>query len=1129
MRRTPSILSAWASVAVISLGFPPAVAAAAETTITFDNLPAYTRVTNQYPGIFFASPSEFGFTLGKPAKGATGDYCGAPTIEETPATHSPPKAAAIYCGGQEFGPAGTFAALTDYANKVSAYVGNPYETGEAFRLEAYDIERNLIGSVEVKALGPGINTPVSFEAPSYEIAYFALYATNAVGGPSAIGVDDLSFTSGEAAPAISLLAGVGGGRFAQGAQVERAVSLIRHNGSEGEVELRATGLPSGVSASFKPQVLTGTETASTLTLNVAANAPLGATTGFLEADPKTVKAGSAVSTVPVDVAVVPPFSVWASTPVTVPPCSSAGTLVRTTTGQGFSGPVDLALTTGGQTSDLASLALGKSALAPAEFWNLGFGFGGLNEQTLSIARNGNGPATGSFQVFVTGTSGSLSEPTATVDVQRGPPIVRLIAPSSGRTPQALQPGTPVTIYGEGFCPGTTVQFGNPGQPPTPDWKPTATATASFVNSSGTVLTVNVPPLAYRGPVTVTSAGASATAPAQVTIDNYRDVNGYSFHNIGHPNITFARLAEAFGHWQTYITINPCVIFDCSFDVRNPWAIVIQWIAEATIGGAHGGDCWGFSLSSQRFLEGVRSIAEFDGAATNIFGLPETEALENYLTAQQLTLLSNEVLGRWLAATTVHVTEGPFFGSLAVQSEVEDALRRGEHPIIFLVSGSDAHAVVAYNVEEAGFDDYYIDGYDSNAPAGAGEYPFSQIHVSGGNWSLPSTEINGGIGGIVVEDPGSVPIQPTLIGPGVLETALSDLGGILFGSSGPPSASGTGRGAPPSRVSQVEDAAHHTLFDAGGNLNTDPKTRLAGAPFVPPVGSGGLAPTTHGQPQMVLLPPHAGTLRATVEGTGGGSDTHTLLGHGVIGEIDTQASKGVKDTLTLTPGAGEVGFSTQAQRKPLRLTLTAVVAKESRVAAISTTSFGGRGDSMAFTRAQRAVTLTHHGGATTFSVVLSAVGPRTLPVVFKSGPLRIGAGATARLEDIHWGALGRSAVRVRIGGRTFLLHNHARSAHSASIATLRARIHHGRASVTIVRTRRRLPAGSTLAFSWMVRTGGHVVAAHSVEQSAGTYSATYKFKPKRKGRYEVTGTVTVITINGVMQNTSQRSRNVVFTI
>jgi len=1163
LRKPASLRSLAAFASLLSLLALPAVAQAAEetATINFDDLPSLTRVTNQYEatkGILFASPFEYGFADSEPGNGSAdaAAFCGAPYTREDSMTSSPPNEAVFSCGGGEFPIAGTFAVLTNYARKVSAKVGDPELPGSnTFRLDAYNVEKELIGSAEATSLTQEINTPISFEAPGgkYEIAYFALYRRIPQNDESfLVGMDDIELITDSAqAPAISIAASVGG-RLPQGTKSERQVSIVRHNHSEGPVELKAQGLPSGVSASFNPAILNSTETKSTLTLAVAENAPTAETTGVLEALPKVVKAGTATSTVPVTLAVVAPFNVYvglassipASTTITAPPCSTAAVGVRTTIEAPFSSPVSLALSTSGETPDVSSLTLEKTVLEPSDF-NLS----GVNEQTLRITRNGNGASAGSFNVYVLGTSGSFFEPAATVIVTRGAPVVSSISTSSGRTPQALQAGTPVTISGSGFCPGTTVQFGNSKAVATPS-----------INSNGTQLTMNVPRLATSGPVSVTSGGASASAPTPMTIDSYRNVNGYPFHNYL-PSIDFEQLTDAFGEDQTYDTIDLCWPFGCNIHFRDPMAMILNAIANASL---DSGACFGISLSSQRFLEGDRSLSEFPpGSASNIFGLEgqggPSGQLTNFINAMHVSQLSTEFLSHWLTTSTSQGTAGGVSMSKSVFEEIQSVLNSGRHPLVALQEGGTGHVVVAYDLEGAP-GDYYIDVYDSNDPFGQGgdenstdgshhqqNWETSRIHVgSDGEWTLPSTGISGGVTGLVVTDPASLPTHPTMpTGLGLLKA----IGGGLFGSAGPGSTTGAGHMAPPpSTVTQLSDSAGHTLFAANGALNTNPATRLAAAPFSPLVGARAHSAANDAQPPIILLPPGVGALKATITGTGTGPDTHTLIGHGFAGQIDTQASNGVKDTLALLPGGGQVGFSTAAAHKPLTLTLIGAASKERRTAQISTTSFGGPGDVLAFTGGQSGLAFTHHGAATTFSLTLSGLGPRSAPSVFQSGPLHITAGATARIGAIRWSALAGSTLRIRIGGRTLVVHNHAHAAHLASIGSLRAKKGRGGAvSLSIAAALHQLPAGAQVAFAWTVHSGRRVVATHATlahfqtgsrcyvhgicvrPGAPSSASYTFTFKPKRKGRYSLTGTVTVVTIQGVTQSASRASRTLSFKV
>ena len=116
----------------------------------------------------------------------------------------------------------------------------------------------------------------------------------------------------------------------------------------------------------------------------------------------------------------------------------------------------------------------------------------------------------------------------------------------------------------------------------------------------------------------------------------------------------------------------------------------------------------------------------------------------------------------------------------------------------LRDGTEGHVVVAYNVEGAP-PDWYIDVYDSNDPFNyqgnentpdgslhEAQFQASRIHVgSGGNWSLPSTNISGDMTGLVVADPASL-FYSTMV------TSPSGLVNVIFGSAGPVARASPGR-------------------------------------------------------------------------------------------------------------------------------------------------------------------------------------------------------------------------------------------------------------------------------------------------------------------------------------------------
>ena len=176
-----------------------------------------------------------------------------------------------------------------------------------FILDAYDINRRLLSSRRVTTTAPGITTPITFDSGSFDIAYFALY-DNSGGINEPVGMDNLSFNTGGAPPAVSLLLS-GYVLLSQGQTAQYNVSLFRHNGSNGNVSLDLAGLPAGAHGSFNPSTVTGTNTTSTLTLSVDDNAPLSLGKFTIIATPGA-GAGTVVQQVAASIQVVQPFATY---------------------------------------------------------------------------------------------------------------------------------------------------------------------------------------------------------------------------------------------------------------------------------------------------------------------------------------------------------------------------------------------------------------------------------------------------------------------------------------------------------------------------------------------------------------------------------------------------------------------------------------------------------------------------------------------------------------------------------------------------------------------------------------------------------------------------------------------------
>jgi hypothetical protein len=1123
-----------ASLALVLVGLPATVsnAAVVTTTIDDDTLAVGSQVS-QYP---VASPEiSFpatvpGFTFGAaPGNGVLSnqDCLGPPVVEAVSDTHTPPHALQMpLCGADEFPGHGIFAALTGTADAASAYVGDPGGFDDPFELDAYDSAGNLLGTTTMTTpdnpADEGILWPISYSQPGvFTIAYVAIYLLGTTDHDT-IGMDDFSVEWGGGVPAITLTA-VPGGNLAPGVAVQRTLTIGRLNGSDGNVDLSVTGLPATDQVTFSPSVLTGTATTSQVTISVAADAPLGQGVGTVTASPETPEGGSGPVSAPLGIGVVAPFSVATEYPtLSVEPCSKAATDVTTRVAGGFAGtPIDLGVSETGSSPDFSSIAVQDALLSnPGDFP------GGANTQPLTVVRDEQPGPAGSFDLMITPSSGTFTEPALTIHVDReSPKITSVFQTSYDLTPQGGQPGSLVTIDGAGFCPNAVVEFGNKD----------AVATPVSVSPSGTEITVRVPKLATDGPLTVENIPAGSNTPSSsatsaqiVTINSYRNFNGYQFHNYS-PHIDFAQMTQAFGEGQTYISINLCII-GCTVHIRNPFAMVLNAIANSEIGGANGGSCFGFSLSTVRILMGQKAVSDFPNNSNGtIFGL-DTPAgpsgpLTDYINAMSVSQFSANFMAAVRAGVDHHAQEGGPAAAQEAYHQIQTILAQGRYPMITLQQGNEGHEVVAYNLEGSP-GNYFIDVYDSNEPFQAAENKPSNADLhkalvnnsrisvnSQGNWSLPSTNFQGNMSGLVVTDPASLPQDPTMI------SSLKGLAWLIFGSDGPGDTVGTGAaGPPPSTVTELSDSSGHTLYNPNGTLNTNPGTRLDASPYAPLVAGTSPATAASAHPQTIVVSNGKSALHATVTETGRGTDTHTFLGPGFVAQVSTPATRGTTDTLTLAPGDG-AGLATSAASKPVSITLIAAHGNGDRTAQVSTTAARGAGIMASFNAARSALTFVNHGQATTFKISLSDTEPSATPATFTSGPIRIGEDGTATIESIKWSSLTDSTLKVKAGRRTMTIRNTYRPAILASVASLKAgKVHHRKIVLSIRDKTRKLPAGTQIAFTWIIRRGRKIIARHSLLTAPSTRTARYTFTARTPGRYTVTAAVTAVVLSGITATT-----------
>jgi hypothetical protein len=1119
------------SLALVGVMLPVTASNASVITTTIDDdTLAVGSLVPQYPAdspeITFPPTTPPNFTVGAvPGTHVLSDQdCfGPPTVEAVSDTQTPPHALQMpLCGPTEFPDHGVFAALTGTADAVSAYVGDPGGFDDPFELDAYDSAGNLLGTSTITTpdnpADEGILSPISYRQPGvFTIAYVALYLVGTT-DHNTIGMDDFSVEWGGGVPAITL-ASVPGGSFAPGVTVQRTLTISRLNGSAGNVDLSIAGLPADEQVTFSPSVLTGTNTTSQVTITVDATAPPGQNGGgTVTASPETPEVGSAPVSAFLGIGVVAPFTVSSQFPtLSVEPCSKAATDVETRIGGGFAGtPIALGVSETGSSPDFSSIAVQDPLLSnPGDF------SGGLNTQALTVVRDEQPGPAGSFDLKVTPTSGTFTEPALTIHVDREAPEITSVSPPGYElTPQGGQPGSLITIDGNGFCPNAVVEFGNEH----------AVATPISVNPSGTQITVRTPRLATDGPLTVenipagsTTPSSSATSSQNALINSYRNIDGYQFHNYI-PHVVFSQMTQAFGEGQTYISVNLCLI-SCTVHVRNPLAMALNAIVNDAIGHSGGGGaCYGFALSTQRILMGQKAVSDFPNNSNGtIFGLDTPSGpsgpLTDYINAMAASQFNGPFLHHWLSEVTSHIADGGSASAQDVYNDIHNILAQGRYPLIALRDGGEGHMVVAYNLEGSP-GNYFIDVYDSNDEFQSVENSNADFHQSQvndsrisvdshGDWSLKSTTMQGGMPGLVVTDPASLPQDPPMI------SSIDGLIDLFFGSAGPGDTVGTAAaGPPPSAITQLSDSSGHTLYNPDGSLNTNPATRLDGSPYAPSVAGTRIATTASARPQMIVAANGTSALHATVSETGRGTDTHTFIGPGFTAQVSTPATPGITDALTLTP-AGGVGVATSATTKPVSITLIAAHGDGDRTAQISTTAVKGAGVMASFNAARSALTFANYGQATTFKISLSDTEPGATPATFTSGPIRIGEDGTATIESIKWSSLTGSTLKVKAGRRTMTIRNTYRPEVLASVASLSAgKVHHGKIVLSIRDKTRKLPAGTQIAFTWVIRRGQKTIATHSLLTAPGTRTAKYTFTAKTPGRYTLTAAVTAVVLSGI---------------
>lgn len=146
----------------------------------------------------------------------------------------------------------------------------------------------------------------------------------------------------QATPTIAVAATTSSATAARGASASYPITITRGGGYTGNVDLAATGVPTGVTATFTPATLTSGVTASTLTLAVGPTAAAGTNTITVTASGSGVTAQQTTVTLTVPTPAITLVSGSATASVVQGATTTIPVTVTRT--NGFTGPIDIAVT-----------------------------------------------------------------------------------------------------------------------------------------------------------------------------------------------------------------------------------------------------------------------------------------------------------------------------------------------------------------------------------------------------------------------------------------------------------------------------------------------------------------------------------------------------------------------------------------------------------------------------------------------------------------------------------------------------------------------------------------------------------------------------------------------------------------
>ena len=384
-------------------------------------------------------------------------------------------------------------AAAEYGSTGSTSCNSSNGTGVAPSCIFYDV---TFGDMDVDCVGPncyladGAVGVLSTSNTAFNPAYGATTGWDFATGIGTVNATNLvNNWPGSSAQNFTLSASAASLTITQGSSGGSTIAITPQNGFSANVSLSASGLPSGVSASFNPATAT---TSSTLTLTASASAAIGTATVTV-----TGKSGSLTQQTKVTLTVNPSgsFTLSASpNSLTIVQGNKNTSNITVNPLNGFNGAVSLSA---------SGLPNGVTAsFNPAST---------SSTSTLTLTASGTATA-GTVTVTVTGTSAGLTASTTiSLTVTATPDFSLSASPTSLSIARGAKGTTTVTITPlNGFNGSVTLSASGLHSGATASFTPNPATSAS-------TLTLTAGKRATNGTFTVTITGKSGTLTRQTSI------------------------------------------------------------------------------------------------------------------------------------------------------------------------------------------------------------------------------------------------------------------------------------------------------------------------------------------------------------------------------------------------------------------------------------------------------------------------------------------------------------------------------------------------------------------------------------------------------------------------------------